>query len=64
MPIVRGGLEHLWLLDPAWERTKGSEHAETLVRKFLNDNTAKLKGKAATARIDIGYRTTGAKMRT
>lgn len=53
--------EHLWLLDPAWERTKGSEHAETLVRKFLNDNTAKLKGKAATARIDIGYRTTGGK---
>lgn len=53
--------DHLWLLDPAWERTKGSEHAEKLVRKFLNDNTAKLKGKAATARIDIGYRTTGGK---
>ncbi len=26
--------EHLWLLDPAWERTKGTEHAETLVRSF------------------------------
>lgn len=53
--------DHLWLLDPAWERTKGSEHAETLVNKFLHDNTTKLKGKAKTARIDIGYRTTGGK---
>lgn len=53
--------DHLWLLDPSWERAKGSEHAETLVKKFLDDNTAKLKGKAKTARIDIGYRTTGGK---
>lgn len=53
--------DHLWLLDPSWERTKGSEHAETLVNKFLEANTAKLKGKAKTARIDIGYRTTGGK---
>lgn len=53
--------DHLWLLDPSWERTKGSEHAETLVQKFLDDNTAKLKGKAKSARIDIGYRTTGGK---
>jgi hypothetical protein len=53
--------DHLWLLDPAWERTKGTEHAETLVNKFLKANTEKLKGKAKTARIDIGYRTTGGK---
>lgn len=53
--------DHLWLLDPSWERAKGSEHAETLVQKFLADNTAKLKGNAKTARIDIGYRTTGGK---
>lgn len=53
--------DHLWLLDPSWERAKGSEHAETLVQKFLKDNTAKLTGKAKTARIDIGYRTTGGK---
>jgi hypothetical protein len=52
---------HLWLLDPSWERAKGSEHAETLVKKFLDANTAKLKGKAARARIDIGYRTTTGK---
>lgn len=53
--------DHLWLLDPGWERAKGSEHAETLVDKFLKSNTEKLKGKAKTARIDIGYRTTGGK---
>lgn len=53
--------KHLWLLDPSWERTKGSEHAETLVNKFLEDNTARLRGKEKTARIDIGYRTTGGK---
>lgn len=53
--------DHLWLLDPAWERTKGSEHAETLVNKFLEDNTSKLRGRAKSARIDIGYRTTGGK---
>lgn len=53
--------EHLWLLDPSWERTKGTEHAETLVSKFLEKNTAELKGKEKTARIDIGYRTAGGK---
>jgi hypothetical protein len=53
--------EHLWLLDPAWERTKGTEHAETLVSKFLEANTNSLKGKAKTARIDIGYRTANGK---
>lgn len=50
--------EHLWLLDPSWERTKGTEHAETTVEKFLKKNTKELKGDAKKARIDIGYRTT------
>jgi hypothetical protein len=53
--------EHLWLLDPAWERTKGTEHAETLVNKFLEENTAQLKATEKKARIDIGYRTTSGK---
>jgi|CXWL01.1.fsa_nt_gi hypothetical protein len=52
---------HLWLLDPAWERTKGTEHAETLVNNFLKQNSDELKGAAKTARIDIGYRTTSGK---
>ncbi|WP_116090044.1 ATP-binding protein [Sphingomonas crusticola] len=53
--------EHLWLLDPSWERTKGTEHAETLVEKFLEDNTKSLKGAAKAGRIDIGYRTANGK---
>ena len=53
--------EHLWLLDPSWERAKGTEHAETLVNNFLQQDSAALKGKEKTARIDIGYRTTGGK---
>jgi len=50
--------EHLWLLDPAWERTKGTEHAETQVNEFLKKNTDSLKAAEKKARIDIGYRTT------
>lgn len=53
--------DHLWLLDPSWERTKGSEHAETKVNKFLEQNTKSLKGETKKGRIDIGYRTTGGK---
>ena len=53
--------DHLWLLDPGWERTKGSEHAETQVNEFLKKNSDTLKGAEKKARIDIGYRTTGGK---
>ena len=53
--------DHLWLLDPAWERTKGTEHSETLINSFLKDNTAQLKGPEKKARIDIGYRTASGK---
>jgi hypothetical protein len=53
--------EHLWLLDPGWERVRGSEHAETKVDVFLKANSAALKGAEKKARIDIGYRTTGGK---
>lgn len=53
--------KHLWLLDPSWERTKGTEHAETLVNKFLKQNSRALTGDAKKARIDIGYRTTSSK---
>lgn len=53
--------DHLWLIDPGWERTKGSEHAETLLKEFLKKNTDALKGAEKKARIDIGYRTTGGK---
>jgi hypothetical protein len=53
--------EHLWLIDPSWERTKGTEHAETLVNNFLKQNSKALTGDAKKARIDIGYRTASGK---
>jgi Histidine kinase-, DNA gyrase B-, and HSP90-like ATPase len=53
--------DHLWLLDPGWERAKGSEHAETQVNVFLRKNSEGLSKKEKQARIDIGYRTTGGK---
>lgn len=49
--------EHLWLLDPSWERAKGSEHSETTVNKFLDENTSKLNAKEKKARVDLAYRT-------
>jgi len=51
--------EHLWLLDPSWERAKGTEHAETLVNNFLKGDPAILKGAEKSGRIDIGYHTAG-----
>ena len=53
--------DHLWLLDPGWERAKGSEHAETQVNAFLKQNSASLTGAEKKGRIDIGYRTTAGK---
>jgi hypothetical protein len=49
--------DHLWLLDPSWERAKGSEHAEKTLNNFLKQNTASLTKTQREARIDIGYRT-------
>jgi hypothetical protein len=49
--------DHLWLLDPSWERARGSEHVETTVNKFLKDNTKSLSKIEKKDRIDIGYRT-------
>jgi hypothetical protein len=53
--------DHLWILDPGWERTKGTEHVETQVNKFLSENSDGLNDEEKNARIDIGYRTTGGK---
>ncbi len=53
--------KHLWLLDPSWERAKGTEHAETTLKNFLEQNTKGLTPAQKNARIDIGYRTTSGK---
>ena len=50
--------DHLWLLDPSWERVKGSEYAEKKLTKFLHEDTEGLSEEEKRARIDIGYRTT------
>lgn len=45
--------EHLWLLDPTWDRIKGSEHLELT----LTDELKKARPDADSgARIDIAYR--------
>ena len=49
--------KHLWLLDPSWERVKGSEEAERSLTTFLRQTSEKLTAKQKNARIDIGYRT-------
>ena len=49
--------EHLWLLDPSWERVTGSEAKERQVTTFLKEATADLSDQETKARIDIGYRT-------
>jgi hypothetical protein len=49
--------KHLWLIDPSWERAKGTENIETKINKFLKDDTTKLNAEEKRGRIDIGYRT-------
>lgn len=49
--------DHLWLIDPTWERAKGTEHIETRISKFLNEDTSRLSEEEQSARIDIAYRT-------
>jgi len=49
--------DHLWLIDSSWERARGTEHLETTIKKFLDQDTSKLSKTERSARIDIAYRT-------
>ena len=49
--------DHLWLIDPSWERAKGTQHLEAKIGTFLKQDTEKLSKKERNARIDIAYRT-------
>ncbi len=49
--------DHLWLIDPSWERARGTEHIETKVHDCLEADTAALNEEEQLARIDIAYRT-------
>lgn len=49
--------EHLWLIDPAWERAAGSEVIETNLRENDGFDDAKLTEEELKGRIDIAYKT-------
>ena len=49
--------QNLWLLDPSWERVKGSEAMETQINRWLEESTEKMSEAERKSRIDIGYRT-------
>ena len=48
---------HLWLLDPSFERAQGTEAMEKNIQSVLNEDTSKLTKEEKAGRIDIGYRT-------
>lgn len=52
---------HLWLLDPSWERTEGSEVMEKAMVKLFTDVSDSLRKDERRGRIDIKYRKTAGK---
>ena len=53
--------DHLWLLDPSWERTESSELMEVRVGSLFEDVDATLSNEEKNARLDIKYRKTAGK---
>lgn len=53
--------DHLWLLDPSWERATHTEYMERQIRIALDGVNADLSEQERNARIDIGYATSGNK---
>ncbi len=56
--IQRYLFDHLWLLDPSWERTESSEFMETRVQALFDDVDAGLSEEEKNGRLDIKYRKT------
>ena len=52
---------HLWLLDPSWERATKTEYMERQIRMALDGVDAALSDEERNARADIGYTTNGNK---
>lgn len=50
--------DHLWLLDPSWERAEGTQIMETRVKSMFADINADLTDEEKRGRLDIGYRKT------
>ena len=53
--------DHLWLLDPHWERVEASEVMEKRVGSLFEDVDATLPDEEKKARLDIKYRKTAGK---
>ncbi len=53
--------DHLWLLDPGWERADATEYMEQQVHKEFGAIDAKLSEEEKKGRVDIKYRTTSGK---
>src|SRR5581483_323956 len=53
--------EHLWLLDPSWERAAGSERMEQTVQREFDKIDAKLSLTEKRGRLDVKYRTMAGK---
>lgn len=52
---------HLWLLDPSWERATNTQHMETRIKNALEGEYESLTPEQQNARLDIYYSTTGNK---
>lgn len=60
--VIQGHLfNHLWLLDPSWERVDNTQYMETTVLKALNSEYNSLSPEEKAGRLDIGYRQTAGK---
>ena len=53
--------DHLWLLDPSWERAEASKLMEKRVGTLFRDVDADLSDEEKNARLDIRYRKTAGK---
>ena len=53
--------DHLWLLDPSWERVDGTEYMEKTVLKALDVEFNTLTQDEQKARLDIGYKESAGK---
>ena len=49
--------DHMWLLDPGWERAAGSERIEKILKKDYREFDPKLTDKESKGRVDIRYKT-------
>jgi hypothetical protein len=52
---------HLWLLDPSWERSTGTEYMEQSVKKEFDEIDAGLTDDEKAGRLDLKYQTASGK---